>query len=225
MEKRRIEEVYKEVYASTTFKRIADTYSLYDKKTLDMGCGYGAYMQRFGSGSVGVTTTQHEVEYGKEIGKNIIFGNVELLDKALQENNTFEVFWANNLFEHLLSPHAFLVHLKKFAKSDALLILGVPVVPKISNLMRIRKFSGSLASPHINFFTKETLMLTAQRAGWDVLEMRSFAFPSKHLDHATHMLMPHLYLVAKNNADYEYPPKKVAEWKDDPHYQSLIQAM
>lgn len=225
MEKERIEEDYRKVYASTTFKRIADTYDLYDKKTMDMGCGYGAFMQRFGKDSIGITTDQHEVDYGKETGKNIIFGNVELLGEAMLQTNEFEVFWANNLFEHLLSPHAFLVNLKKFAKPDALLILGVPVVPKISNLMNIRKFRGSLASPHINFFTKETLCLTAERTGWNIIETRSFVFSSKHLDRATTSLMPHLYLVAQNNAEYRYPPKKINEWEDDEHYTDFLKIM
>jgi hypothetical protein len=147
---------------------------------------------------------------------------VELLSNTLPKTETFDMFWGNNLFEHLLSPHAFLVNLKQFAQKDALLILGVPMVPKITALTKVKKFRGSLASPHINFFTKDTYKLTVERAGWDVLDIRSFAFDSKYIDRTTSLLMPHLYLVAKNNSAYRYPPKKIKEWEDDTHYASLL---
>jgi SAM-dependent methyltransferase len=223
--KNEIEKRFKMVSASSTFKRIADTYHTYDKKVLDMGCGFGEYMQRFGKNSVGITTTKAEVEYGKAHAIDLRFGNVELLDKSLPPLKEFDMFWGNNLFEHLLSPHAFLVNLKQYAKNDALLILGVPMVPKIVSLIKLKKFRGSLATPHINFFTKDTFRLTVERAGWKVIDIRSFAFSSKTLDHATNSLMPHLYLVAKNDPTYTYPPKKIKEWKDDPHYTSLLEIM
>lgn len=217
-----IEKRFTMVRNSSTFKRIADTYNTYDKKVLDMGCGYGEYMQRFAKNSTGITTTQAEVAYGKAHGIDIQFGNVELLQNTLPMKNEFDMFWGNNLFEHLLSPHAFLVNLKQYAKHDALLILGVPMIPKFSVLMQLPKFRGALASPHINFFTKEAFCLTAERAGWNVIDIRSFAFSSRTLDRMTSTYMPHLYLVAKNNPDYAYPWKKIKEWEDDAHYNSLL---
>lgn len=220
-----IEKRFKMVYSSSTFKRIADTYNTYDKKVLDMGCSYGEYMQRFGKNSVGITTTQAEVAFGKANNIDLRFGNVELLQNTLPLQKEFDLFWGNNLFEHLLSPHAFLVNLKQYAKDDALLILGVPMVPKVTSLTKIPKFRGSLASPHINFFTKDTFQFTVERAGWEVLDIRSFAFSSKALDRATNMLMPHLYLIAKNNPSYTYPLKKIKEWEDDSHYASLLSIM
>jgi SAM-dependent methyltransferase len=220
-----IEKRFKMVYGSSTFARIAKTYDTYNKKVLDMGCGYGEYMQRFGKNSVGITTTQGEVDYGKAHNIDIRFGNVELLKNTLPVQKEFDMFWGNNLFEHLLSPHAFLVNLKQYAKDDAILILGVPMVPKVVSLIKLKKFRGSLASPHINFFTKDTFKLTVERAGWNVLDIRSFAFSSPTLDHATSSLIPHLYLVAQNNPNYEYPVKKVKEWQDDTHYADLLSIM
>lgn len=220
-----IEKRFKMVKSSSTFKRIADEYRTESKKVLDMGCGHGEYMQRFAKNSVGITTTKSEVAYGLAHGIDIRFGNVELLQHTLPLQKEFDMFWGNNLFEHLLSPHAFLVNLKQYAKDDAILILGVPMIPKIFNLTKLRKFRGSLASPHINFFTKESFRLTAERAGWEVLEIRSFFFKSKMLDKLTSVFMPHLYLVAKNKASYTYPIKKVNEWEDDTHYASLLSIM
>ena len=38
-----IDERFRLVEKSSTFKRIADTFDTYNKKVLDMGCGYGEY--------------------------------------------------------------------------------------------------------------------------------------------------------------------------------------
>ncbi len=221
----RIQKRFKDVIASRTFRNIAETLGLKEKRVLDLGCGYGEYMQRFGKDSVGITTTPAEVAYGESHHIDLRAGNVELLHQTIASTENFDAFWANNLFEHLLSPHAFLVHLKQFAKDDTLLILGVPMVPKIEPLMKIKKFRGSLASPHINFFTKKTFQLTIERAGWDVIDNRSFFLPVPALDRIISPLMPHLYIVAKNNPHYTYPPKKVKEWEDDGHYADLLKIM
>ena len=220
-----IKKRFESVYNSRTFKKISETLNLQEKRVLDLGCGYGEYMQRFGKNSTGITTTPDEVGYGKKYNIDIRAGNVELLDKTISPKENFDAFWANNIFEHLLSPHAFLVNLKQFAKDDSLLILGVPMIPKIESLTKLQKFRGALASPHINFFTKTTLELTVRYAGWEIIDIRAFFFNTPYLDRSLSPFMPHLYLVAKNNVTYKYPPKKIKEWSDDAHYKDLLNIM
>jgi SAM-dependent methyltransferase len=209
------------VATSKTFNHILDILKLRDKKVLDLGCGYGEYLVKFGKNSAGVTTTLDEIEYGKQKGIRIVRGNVEFIDE-LGLKESFEAIWANNLFEHLLAPHAFLIKLKTVANAETLLILGVPVVPRIATLMKITKFRGALAGAHVNFFTRETLRLSAQFAGWNVLDIRPFIFSNKFLDFFASFFAPHLYLVARNNQSFRYPDKKLKEWKDDPHYNKVI---
>jgi SAM-dependent methyltransferase len=210
---------------SRTFKRICDTHNLSEKRVLDIGCGVGSHMQRFGPGSVGITSNPHEVTLGKEINRDIRLGNVELLAEAMPASEKFDVIWCNNIFEHLLSPHAFLVHLKTHAHPDTIIILGTPMVPTPSLLMKIKKFRGALASPHVNFFTAKTYELTTQFSGWDIQTITPYYTSSSLINSLIKPFMPHLYLVAKNNTDYRYPPKKLKEWEYDPHYQGLIKVM
>jgi len=213
--------LFKKIDHSTTFRNICDLFGLRSKKVLDIGCGHGHYLRHFGQGSVGVTTALDEVSFGEENNLNIVFGNAEYLFET-DFHTTFEAFWANNLFEHLLSPHAFLMNLKKLSTSDALVILGVPVVPKAVSLLNLRWWRGPLASNHVNFFTHITLKLTAEYAGWEVLEARPFIFKNKFLDLLVRPLAPHMYVVARNKPGFKYPPKKIHEWVNDPHYQSLL---
>lgn len=206
---------------SRTFRNIRTLYGLSDKSVLDIGCGFGEYLRFFGTGSVGITTSQEEVKYGTENDLNIIFNNAEKLEEFSPEKE-FDAIWANNLFEHLLSPHSFLMKVKKFTHSRTVLILGVPVIPKIAILTSLNKFRGALDSSHINFFTQTTLRLTTERAGWKVVTVRPFIFKNLLLDTLVSPIAPHLYVVAGNMENFIYPSKKVREWKDDEHYSELL---
>ena len=221
MNEYKIKNRFELVKKSKTFKRIIRKFDLKNKKVLDLGCGYGEYMIHFGKGSMGITTSRNEVEYGEKNNLNIIYGNVELLDE-LKINESFDVFWANNFFEYILSSHSFLLKLKTISKKDSILILGVPVLPKFLSLLKIAKFRGALASNHINFFTKKSLILTVQRAGWHVKEVRSFLFGNFVIDKIFNIISPHLYVIAKNINDFKYPTKKILEWENDPYYKDLL---
>ncbi len=218
----KIQEHFKKVKKSKSFNRILKKFKLNNKRVFDLGCGYGEYLINFGKGSAGITTTRSEVEYGKGNNLNIKYGNVELIDKV-DLAGEFEVIWANNLFEHILSPHSFLIKLKKISDDKTILILGVPVIPKFICLLKLNKFRGALASNHINFFTKKSLELTVERAGWEIADIRSFAFGIKFLDKIfTSIFSPHIYIIAKNIPDFSYPEKKLKEWENDEYYDNLI---
>lgn len=210
------------VKLSRTFKNIRSLYSLQDKAVCDIGCGFGEYLRLFGKGSIGITTTQNEIDYGKENNLPIVFGNAEKIDQTFFDGKRFEAIWANNLFEHLLSPHAFLIKLKKVSNNNTQVILGVPVIPKVVSLISLRWWRGTLASNHVSFFTHKTLGLTVERAGWNVRAVRPFFFKNKFLDVLCRPFAPHMYVVAENNPDFKYPPKKLKEWINDVHYAELL---
>ncbi len=210
---------FEPVTNSRVFKRICESLNLGRMKVLDLGCAYGEHLVHFGQDSTGITTTLEEVEFGKKKNLRIEYGNAEALELA----ERFDAIWANNLFEHLASPHGFLVKLKKHSHSNALLILGVPVVPRIASLMKHSKFRGALAVAHINFFTKETLKLTVERAGWRVKEVRPYYLGNRWLDTVLGAFSPHLYVIAQNDVDFRYHEKKLKEWKDEPYYAELLE--
>lgn len=217
------EQRFKNTGASRTFRRIVRFFAMHERAVLDLGCGFGEYLTIFGKGSVGITTNMREVEEGKKRGLNIVLGNIEEIEK-LDIKNKFDIVWANNFFEHILSPHAFLAKLRMVVVSDTTLLLGVPVIPAISHLLRIKKFRGALASNHINFFTRKTLILTVERAGWVVVDIRPYIISYPPIDRLLGFIVPHLYVVAKCNESFRYAEKKLKEWDGVPYYDSFLKS-
>lgn len=210
---KRIEKRFQAVSASKTFGVIRKQFDLESRKVLDIGCSYGEHLTHFGPESAGITLSSEAVAYARRRGLKIIEGNIEDDIFVSSISDTFDVIFANNLFEHLYSPHAFLINVKKLLKKDGLLILGVPCLPKITSLTRINKFHGSLSDAHINFFVRDTLRLTVERAGWVIESARSFKFTNTFLDSLVNIISPHIYVVARVNGSFDYSPKRKKELK------------
>lgn len=206
-----LEQRFKNVSRSKTFSNIVRTYSLDTKAVLDIGCSYGEFLAHFGRGSLGITITEEEVVYGKTKGLDIRYGNIEADDFTITKK--FDAIFANNIFEHLYSPHAFLRRAAKYLNEDGVLILGVPCIPTLSFLMRFKKFRGSLAVAHINFFTRKTLTLTVKKGGWRVLAMRGFRIKNATLDRLLNPIYPHFYVVAAPDSEFAYGQKRMKELK------------
>lgn len=194
---------------SKTFSHILRHFRLPESSVLDIGCCNGEMLCHFGPGSVGVTINPEESTLGGQLGLDIRCGNIEAHSFELKES--FQYIYCCNLLEHLFSPHSFLIAARRFLKPDGKLILGVPVFPRLTSLLRLRKFRGALADAHINFYTAETLAETVRRAGWEVEEVRSFVFPSSFLDRLTRCLMPVTYVIATPAKDFAYSEKRQIE--------------
>lgn len=200
------------VAKSATFQNIVTAYQLRDRRVLDVGCSYGEHMVHFGRGSVGITITEPEVAFGAANGIDIRYGNIEASDFVI--DGTFDAIFANNIFEHLFSPHFFLYRVRKLLKEDGVLVLGVPCVPKVVLLMQIQKFRGSLSLPHINFWTVDTLQRTVERGGLHVREIRGFHFKNKLVDALLEPVYPHFYCIAAPIPNFKYPEERMGELVD-----------
>lgn len=201
-----IEQRFANIGFSRTFRNIVRLFGLDKKAVLDIGCSYGEFLAHFGPGSVGVTISEEEAVYGRTKGLDIRCGNIE--SDSFDIDGTFDIIFCNNLLEHLYSPHAFLIKIKKYLAPGSMLILGVPCIPTCTCLLHLRKFHGALAEAHINFFTKETLTKTVKRAGYVVRTVRGFHFAPRALDHMLDPIYPHFYAVAEPDPNFGYTKKR-----------------
>lgn len=213
----KIEQRFAAVARSKTFKNILDAHSLGTKRVLDIGCSYGEFLAHFGPGSVGLTIIRDEAEYGTKKGLTIKVANAEERLPFVADEK-FDIIFANNILEHLYSPHAFLVRMRSLLREGGSIIVGVPCIPRIPLLMRFRKFRGSLAGNHINFFMKDTLQKTVERAGWLVHSTRSYHAASVVMDRAFDLISPHFYVNAVPDPAFGYANKRKAEVE---HYTTI----
>lgn len=195
------------VASSATFRNIVTVYGLNKKRVLDIGCSYGEHLAHFGVGSAGLTITESEVAFGKEKGIDIRYGNIESSDFVLDEK--FDAIFANNIFEHLFSPHYFLYRVRRLLHEHGILILGVPCVPLVEPLMRFKKWRGALSRPHINFWTVGTLKRAVERGGFRVLTARGFHFKNVLLDTFFAPIYPHFYIMTTPIPDFHYPEARM----------------
>ena len=203
------EKRFENVSKSKTFNNIVRAYDLDKKSVLDIGCTFGEFTARFGPGSTGITITPSEAAYGQEKGLDIRCGNIE--SDTFDLDKTYDVIFANNLFEHLCSTHNFLRKLRTYLTHGGILILGVPVIPTIVPLLRFKKFQGSLSDAHINFFTRFTLIKTVEAGGWTPSVTRGFHFAHPLVDHLFDAVYPHFYVIATPNPNFTYSPKRMRE--------------
>lgn len=84
------------------------------------------------------------------------------------------------------------------------------------------RFRGALASNHISYFTKKTLELTVESAGWKIQDSRSFFFSYAFFDKLLNIISPKIYIIAKNEINFKYPDKLLAQWQDDDYYRFLF---
>lgn len=210
MEREQIEERFRQIAASRAFGNILPAYDLGRKAVLDVGCCHGEHLVHFGPGSRGLSVNPEEVAYGASRGLDIRLANVEQ-DELAEEQGAFDFVFASNVFEHLYSPHGFLVKIRRCLRPGGLLMVGVPVVPGLASLLRLRPFRGSLATAHVNFFTRHTLRLTVERAGWVVSRVRPFYFRSALLDALLGPVSPQFYAVATVDPGFRYHEKRLKE--------------
>jgi len=210
-----IEARFASIARSKTFKHILDARGLRGKKVLDIGCSHGEFLAHFGQGSAGLTIMEREAAYGQARGLDVRLGNIEEQDIPVRPEEKFDAIFANNILEHMYGPYAFLLRLRGFLAKDGVAVIGVPCVPKLVSLWHFRKFRGSLAVSHINFFTRDTLIKTIERAGWRVHSARSFHFGPAWLDLMLDPIAPHFYVTASPDPQFVYDKHQTLKLTDE----------
>jgi SAM-dependent methyltransferase len=186
---------------------------------LDVGCGtWTPHLRHFGPGSVGVD--------GQEVtppeGKHFLRWNFQSdIQTALRERDlptSFKYVWCSDVFEHVLSPHEFLLNLRRVLRPDGLLFLGVPLVnplgrPSTKRNSPLNYFRGYLSEDHVNFFTFASLKHTVEFAGYKVEDWYSpFLLGMRRPPRIG--IEPVTVLSLSPIPDFQYGPKAVKELVD-----------
>lgn len=145
-------------------------YGLKGKQIIEFGCGEGLLLDILSELEVlpiGVEAGEKSVAIGQKKGRNIIEGH--LLNN--NENNLFsnlEAFICINYLEHIPNPIDFLLNIKACCAEGA---IGIIEVPNFEKDIAENK-SYNLIRDHLSYFTKRTLTLIINLAGFELLSLK-----------------------------------------------------
>lgn len=148
------------------FRKVIRRYGLKEgMKFLDYGCGPGDMLQiakACGLESYGVDKAEYSVNLAQERGLDVILGDHESMDLALE---SFDVVFLQSVIEHVEDPVALIKGLRRYLVADGLLILSSPT-------------PGSYFwddPTHIRPYTPKSFRTLAQICGFEVVEV-SYVF-------------------------------------------------
>jgi len=186
---------------------------------LDVGCGtLSKHLRHFGPGSVGIDGQDVAVPADKHFMRWNFESDIKTsLDQAGLPSQ-FKWVWCSDVFEHVLSPHDFLLNLRRALLPGGILCLGVPLVNIFGRMPKARRtflnfFYGYLSQDHLNFFTFQTLRYTAEYAGYELIDWYSpFLLGVKKPPRLG--IEPVTTMFLKPVPGFQYGPKAVKELVD-----------
>ena len=153
---------------------IIENYNLSSKKVLDLGAGDGSYLMHFGNNSAGLEIGKENVTTANKAKLNMMTCDLES-DAWPVNSFDFDVVWCSNYLEHSLSPHRLLIKSRGFLNDQGVIVIAVPLAYSFSNIVStvFSQWRGYSAADHVNFFNRKSIMLTIERAGFDLIEVYS----------------------------------------------------
>lgn len=131
----------------------------FNKKILDVGCGYGHDLIHFSDVSVGFDAAGFQADFARSLGLKVISGNAEDdLHKILEQ---FDIIWCADFLVHTLSPYKFLYELRKLLPVGGKLVIQIP-------LMSI--FGKYRSGCHFYAFNKKSLVYLMEMAGYSIVK-------------------------------------------------------
>jgi 2-polyprenyl-3-methyl-5-hydroxy-6-metoxy-1,4-benzoquinol methylase len=150
---------------------------------LDVGCGYGGFLQYVKSKKVNIETWGLEIveSIGNTLpGKidKVLIGPIEIISIELPITY-FDAITFNDVLEHLLEPEIVLKSIASKLTLNGCIVASLPNVRYIRNLYNliIRKDwkyedSGILDKTHLRFFTKKSMERLFEESGYQVITIK-----------------------------------------------------
>ncbi|MDP2388004.1 MAG: class I SAM-dependent methyltransferase [Bacteroidota bacterium] len=143
-----------------------------NKKYCDVGCGLGGVLERMNS----VTNQAQGVELQKEIRDFLNSNGFKVSDSINAIDSDFDVISMFHVFEHIISPLAFLKSVHDKLKPGGKVIIEVPhandALLKSFNLDSFKAFT--LWSEHLILHTRKSLQTYLEKAGFKNISVQGF---------------------------------------------------
>ncbi|MBI5191902.1 MAG: methyltransferase domain-containing protein [Nitrospirae bacterium] len=155
-------------FRNKQFSSFVRTFSLKNKKVIEIGCGRGEYLsviQQCGADAYGLEHSEESVmqcvRNSLKVSKGFVQNNTDRLNYA-----PFDAFYILNFLEHLPDPNSTLRGIYNNLTYGA---VGLVEVPNFDMILRNKLFSEFI-SDHLFYFTRETLIATLRLNGFEIIE-------------------------------------------------------
>ena len=142
---------------------------------LDVGCALGFFMsaaRERGWNVQGVDISAHAAGYAREtLGLDARCG---MLEEAGFEPRSFDVLTLWDVIEHVHDPVATLSACAGLLKDGGLLVLSTPDIgSRVAKVTGPRWMGFKLAEEHLYYFSRRTMALALEKAGFEILDESS----------------------------------------------------
>jgi SAM-dependent methyltransferase len=155
-------------FKTKQFAGFIEKYSLIGKKIIEIGCGHGEFLsllRPFDVLACGLEHSESAVADCVKNGLRVSCGYPDQNTGALA-NGPFDAFLLLMFLEHMPDPNAALRTIHGNLADNA---VGLVEVPNFDMVLRQKLFSEFIGD-HLLYFTGETLRITLQLNGFDVVE-------------------------------------------------------
>lgn len=142
-------------------------------RVLDVGCGYGeslGYHVARGCDVYGVEADENIRCVAEKYGYKVHIG---LFDDGLYEHEFFDCVTMDQVLEHIADPMAALSGAARILKPGGRLILSTPNANGWGAKIFGRRWINWHAPYHLQFFSRKSLRIAAQHAGFDLLRIET----------------------------------------------------
>ena len=162
-------------------------------RILDIGCGPGHNLIHFSQDSVGIEINDYMIDFGRNLGVNIIRANVE--DNLPTINGRFDLIWCTDFLIHLVSPFRFLFKIRKYFDDESRLVIQIP---------KISIFKTHESPEHFYAFNKEDLSYLLRISGYKIIDFSGYIrtkpnYLNKILEPLLQKFGPNIWILAKKD--------------------------
>ncbi|WP_044410336.1 class I SAM-dependent methyltransferase [Thiomicrospira microaerophila] len=165
---------------ASRFKALQQVYKGKMQRFLDVGCGEGFVLKYFLNQGVHVEGLDFShagvLQQNPDLIDSVITGDVDqLLHVKVEQLQTYDIIWLQNVLEHVIDPVDLMAKLKKILADDGVLVL---TVPNDFSPLQLRALDKGLIDTqfwvtlpdHLSYFNTETLLNFVDQLGWQVLD-------------------------------------------------------
>ena len=175
-------------------------------RVLDIGCASGYLAAKLKKKNCSVFGIELDPDFAKQATQycdKVIVADIENMEEELFSVDYFDVIIFADILEHLKRPDLVLLNLRKYLKTDGIVIASIPNIARLE--IRIKLLCGRfdysdhgiLNVGHLRFFTLKTAKELFERTGYSILDVQYTGLGSKFRILPTFLSFQFVFTVRK----------------------------